>query len=240
MPPSPELVAIVTEILASVLILLGVFTKYIQTKRTGKYESTSSPFCQNHPVTRSPIVKTLRSLVSGEDVDLRAARDRFHKLVEREEGVVRNAIFVNVTEVKSNVQSAHANGQKGVAELSLGITELKTEVQAAQTESRTGVAELKVGIEATHTRVTNLLTGISDKISQEISGEREEILTWLSPLNYLNKQHAIFDKYHSGTVQWLIGSELFQKWLHGDQNSTVWCPGDGKPLFSRLTCSGPF
>ncbi|KAL8367153.1 hypothetical protein RB599_010243 [Gaeumannomyces hyphopodioides] len=240
-PPFPELVAIVTEILASVLVVLGVFTEYIQTKR---------------------IVKTLRSLVSGEDVHLRTALDRFHKLVEQEEGVVRNAIFVSVTEVKSNVQSAHTSGQKGVAALSLGITELKTEVQAAQTEGRTGVAELKLNIEAVHTDVTNILTGISDntissrvaaekmggnlqsvldemeqarndrkddrahQMSQESSREREEILTWLSPLNYRNKQHAIFDKYHSGTVQWLIGSEPFQKWLHGDQNSTLWCPGD--------------
>ena len=139
-PPSPELVAIITEILASVLVLLGFFTKYIQTKRTGKYPTDSCPVCQSHLVTKSPTVKTLRSLVSGEDVDLRAARDRFHKLVEREEGVVRNAIFVSVTEVKSNVQSAHADGQKGVA-------------------------ELKLGIGAAHRGVTNLLlTGISDKI----------------------------------------------------------------------------
>jgi len=107
-------------------------------------------------------VKTLRSLVSGEDVDLRAARDRFRKLVEREEGVVRNAILVSVTVVKSNVQSAHADGQKGVTELSLGITELKTEVQATQTEGRAGVAELKLDIEAADKGVTNTLTGISD------------------------------------------------------------------------------
>ena len=65
---------------------------------------------------------------------------------------MRNAVFVNVTKVKSTVQSAHANGQKGVAGISLGITELKTEVQAAQTESRTGVAELKVDIGAAHAR----------------------------------------------------------------------------------------
>ncbi|KLU88296.1 hypothetical protein MAPG_07283 [Magnaporthiopsis poae ATCC 64411] len=212
-PPFPELIAVITEILTSVLVVLGVFTECIQTKR---------------------IVKTLRSLVSGEDVELRTALDRFHKLVEREEGVVRNAIFVSVTEVKSNVQSAHTSGQKGVAALGSGIAELKTEVQAAHTEVGTGVAELKLDIEAAHTGVTNILTGISDNAqailtnttSQESSREREEILTWLSPLNYRNKQHAIFDKYHSGTVQWLMGSEPFQRWLQGDQTSTLWCPGD--------------
>ena len=72
---------------------------------------------------------------------------------------------------------------------------------------------------------------IDDKtrqISSETSREREEILTWLSPLNYLDKQDAIFKKYHPGTVRWLMGSEPFQKWLHGHQNSTLWCPGDGK------------
>jgi hypothetical protein len=251
-PPFPELVTIVTEILASVLVLLGIFTKYIRANR---------------------MVKTFRSLVSGEDVELRTAQERFHKLVAREEGVVRNAMFVSVTEVKANVQSAQSEGQKGVAELRLGITQLKAEVRSAQSEGRAGVSELKLDLETAHMGVTSILTGISDdaqailtntgnslvaaermdgniqsvlteleqarddrkdekarQISQEASREREEILTWLSPLNHHNKQHATLEKYHSGTVQWLISSGPFQKWLHGDQNSTIWCPGDGRTL----------
>ncbi|KAB5560309.1 ankyrin repeat-containing domain protein [Coniochaeta sp. 2T2.1] len=88
---------------------------------------------------RRLIVKTLRSLVSGEDVELKSARDRFHKLVEREEGIVLNAILVGIAGLKSNVQSAHTDG-------------------------RTRVGELKLGIEAAHADVTNGLSGIADNL----------------------------------------------------------------------------
>jgi len=50
-PPSPELVSIVTEILASVLVLLGFFTKYIQTKRIGKDTSSTLKSYSSEPPT---------------------------------------------------------------------------------------------------------------------------------------------------------------------------------------------
>lgn len=103
-PAVPELELVITEVLTSIMVLCGISTKYIRTKRLGKpyrrlrgYQPAYSLFLT---------VKALRSLVSGEDADLKAAYDRFHKMVEREEGVVRNTTLVGVTDVKSGMHSA--------------------------------------------------------------------------------------------------------------------------------------
>lgn len=95
-------------------------------------------------------MKTLRSLVSGEDADLQAARDRFRTLVAREEGIVRNAILVGVTEVNANIQSAHTDGQNGVA-------------------------ELKNDIKTTHTDVTNALTVLSSNTNTILANTKSNI-----------------------------------------------------------------
>jgi copper homeostasis protein CutC len=45
-------------------------------------------------------VKTFRTLVSGEDAELKATYERFHKAVKREQGVVRIAILSGVEQLK--------------------------------------------------------------------------------------------------------------------------------------------
>ncbi|PGH05438.1 hypothetical protein GX51_02962 [Blastomyces parvus] len=74
----PQLGAAIAEVLTSVLMLCGICTKYIKMNR---------------------IVKACRNLVS-EDDELKNAYDHFHKMVDHEGGILRNATFAAVYELK--------------------------------------------------------------------------------------------------------------------------------------------
>lgn len=67
--------------------------------------------------------------------------------------------------------------------------------------------------------------------------ERLDFINRLSGLNFRDHHHETYAKYHSGTGQWLLGSDVFQGWMRGSKPSTLWCPGDrmyNHPLFSTL------
>ncbi|WEW59218.1 hypothetical protein PRK78_004687 [Emydomyces testavorans] len=80
-PPIPELRDALAEVLASVLILCGIFAKYLKMKR---------------------VVKAFRSLGFGEDDELAAAHEHFRKMVQQEEGVVRNATLAAVEKLRKD------------------------------------------------------------------------------------------------------------------------------------------
>jgi hypothetical protein len=52
-----------------------------------------------------PLVKAFRNLVSGEDDELTAAYAHFHKMVEQEQGAVRNATLAAIEQVKKETSS---------------------------------------------------------------------------------------------------------------------------------------
>jgi hypothetical protein len=201
-------------------------------------------------------VKAFRSLVSGEDADLKAAYDHFHKMVEREEGVVRNAVLVVVTEIKSDTRVIQADVREGLVRMERLQLDAKTmhaglegsddslQSISADTKNALAVAEhvdANVKSVLANTRQTNTyLRGkwmslpshiCSDYLiqfaDQETDQERNCILTWLSPLDFFDKQDATFKKHHRGTGKWLLTSDTFETWAHGEQNSTLWCPGNG-------------
>ena len=62
-----------------------------------------------------PSVKAFRSLVSGEDDELKTAYDHFHKAVDREQGVVRNAILVGVEHLKQDTSDVHTDVRANLA-----------------------------------------------------------------------------------------------------------------------------
>lgn len=78
-------------------------------------------------------MKAFRSLVSGEDAELKSAYERFHKMVEREQGIVRNAILAGVEQLKLDSSSIHTDVKGAV----VGVEELKLEVS----ETHKDVAE---------------------------------------------------------------------------------------------------
>jgi Cdc6-like AAA superfamily ATPase len=64
----------------------------------------------------------------------------------------------------------------------------------------------------------------------------QEIMNWLSPVNYSTQQSDFIARRQPGTGQWLLDSAPFQEWLkHGKQ--TLFCPGipgSGKTILASI------
>ncbi|EWG49990.1 hypothetical protein FVEG_09329 [Fusarium verticillioides 7600] len=156
------------------------------------------------------IVKALRALLSGEDSELKEAYENLHKAVEREKGVVRNCILLGVEEGKFHARAAVT----GINE-NLALTE--------RIDNR-----LEYVIER-----SNRMDGYLD--THEVTVERENLIKWLSSLDFCDKQRSLFSKHHGDTGKWLLDSDKFQDWLSAsDEESTMlWCagnPGSGKSV----------
>lgn len=52
----------------------------------------------------------------------------------------------------------------------------------------------------------------------------EEILDWLTPIDYGPQQSDFFKRRQPGTGQWLLNSTEYQNWLKAS-NQTLFCPG---------------
>ena len=66
--------------------------------------------------------------------------------------------------------------------------------------------------------------------------ERQDLLEWLSPLNFPAKQSAIFNRRQEGTGQWLFESPEFKEWM-GKAGQTLLCrgiPGAGKTMLASI------
>ena len=67
--------------------------------------------------------------------------------------------------------------------------------------------------------------------------QNQKILTWLSDLNFDEKQRDILSKRHPGTGRWLLESDNFKAWRNGhdESPSTLWCPGIRESTNACLT-----
>jgi hypothetical protein len=66
--------------------------------------------------------------------------------------------------------------------------------------------------------------------------ERQAILDWLTPINFVSQQHDFITRRQAGTGQWLLDSEEFQTWLNTDKQ-TLFCPGipgAGKTILTSI------
>jgi len=54
--------------------------------------------------------------------------------------------------------------------------------------------------------------------------EKQNILEWISPLNFWITHEDIFRRRHGSTGRWLIDSQTFQEW-HDATGKILWCPG---------------
>jgi len=72
-----------------------------------------------------------------------------------------------------------------------------------------------------------VVKGFTDQKSQDI-------VTWLSSLNFSTKQNDFFGRRQQGTGEWLLEAETFKKWLDGTER-TLWCPGLRMSFPSDLT-----
>jgi hypothetical protein len=58
--------------------------------------------------------------------------------------------------------------------------------------------------------------------------ESQDILDWLSPLNFWTKQKDTFQRREPGTGEWLLNDPLFTQWRDETNNNILWCPGERK------------
>ncbi|KAJ7154140.1 ankyrin repeat-containing domain protein [Mycena filopes] len=68
------------------------------------------------------------------------------------------------------------------------------------------------------------------------SVERDNILDWLSPINYFLRQADISGTHQSGTGTWLLEHDVVKRWRMGVLR-TVWCrgmPGAGKTVLASM------
>ncbi|KAJ7483680.1 hypothetical protein FB451DRAFT_976648, partial [Mycena latifolia] len=64
--------------------------------------------------------------------------------------------------------------------------------------------------------------------------KRQNILDWMSPLNFLQRQADVFGALQSGTGEWLLGEAGFQEWESGS-GKVLFCrgiPGAGKTILA--------
>jgi hypothetical protein len=55
--------------------------------------------------------------------------------------------------------------------------------------------------------------------------QRDEILDWLSPSKFWQKQNDVFRQCQKGTGEWFLNHSDFNNFLNG-KIETLWCPGD--------------
>ncbi|PWY70288.1 hypothetical protein BO94DRAFT_268794 [Aspergillus sclerotioniger CBS 115572] len=87
--------------------------------------------------------------------------------------------------------------------------------------------EQKTETIVTHTeRINQYVEDREDKEAHDaIASEREDILRSLSSVKFHDKHHDVLAKHHPNTGQWLLDSDEFQQWFHGDKCTTLWCTG---------------
>jgi hypothetical protein len=66
--------------------------------------------------------------------------------------------------------------------------------------------------------------------------EHQDILDWLTPIDYAPQQNDFISRRQKGTGRWLLDSTEFQKWLETDKQ-TLFCPGipgAGKTIITSI------
>ncbi|KAK3695684.1 hypothetical protein B0T22DRAFT_372309, partial [Podospora appendiculata] len=66
--------------------------------------------------------------------------------------------------------------------------------------------------------------------------DREEILDWLSPLNFWPTQQEVLKRRKEGTSVWIVNDPMFLRWTAGE-TKRLWCtgiPGAGKTVIASF------
>ncbi|KAL8919594.1 MAG: hypothetical protein Q9172_004922 [Xanthocarpia lactea] len=96
-----------------------------------------------------------------------------------------------------------------------GVEQIKVQAMDLHSDVRHGLATMDINNENTRALIK----------SWEAIVERENLLDAISTLGFHDKQRDVYEKHHHGTGQWLLSDDRFRKWLKGDKNTTLWCPG---------------
>ncbi|KAF7368010.1 Ankyrin [Mycena sanguinolenta] len=87
-------------------------------------------------------------------------------------------------------------------------------------------------------RIKSLITVwlINDVWDAETNTERDQILEWITPLNFFQRQAEIFAAWQPGTGEWFLADTEFRDWESNGQQ-ILWCrgiPGAGKTVLVSM------
>ncbi|KAL7943050.1 hypothetical protein V8C42DRAFT_359239 [Trichoderma barbatum] len=80
------------------------------------------------------------------------------------------------------------------------------------------------------------LSGIAVFARDKKSDHRNEVLTWLTLVDYVPQQHDYFRSRQKGTGQWLLDSDQYQEWINAAAETLFcqWIPGAGKTILPSM------
>ncbi|RYP32310.1 hypothetical protein DL767_005285 [Monosporascus sp. MG133] len=127
--------------------------------------------------------------------------------IENEKSLLKFALDNEHRKLTQEIQrQSRANGEK--LDKLLEVLKLSSKDHKAQLEG------LKGGVDRLHIR----------QDAREADEKCQEILNWLTPLNYAAQQSDSYSRARPGTGQWLLDSDEYQGWLTLS-NQTLFCPG---------------
>lgn len=106
----------------------------------------------------------------------------------------------------------------------LTITAVSALSQAIQEDLKI-LTNLSQAIQGDVTKLRDEISNMSSDITKlNLSQVHQEVLDWLSPLNFASRHADIMSRRQKGTGEWLIDSAEFQDWSSGRQRM-LWCAG---------------
>ncbi|KAI9792977.1 MAG: hypothetical protein M1816_001299 [Peltula sp. TS41687] len=99
---------------------------------------------------------------------------------------------------------------------------LSQAIKSDTTNIKEGITELREGVNFLHQSYDNQ--------------SYQNIVDWLSPLNFQARQLDVFKQRQEGTGKWFLESKVYTDWVDGPP-STLWCPGipgAGKTVLSSI------
>ncbi|KAK6340277.1 hypothetical protein TWF730_002041 [Orbilia blumenaviensis] len=86
--------------------------------------------------------------------------------------------------------------------------------------------------------ISDVQEGVGELRNEQLHRTRNEILEWLTPIDYFDQQAFNLRKQQPGSCQWFLEHTKFQKWLdHGIDKRIMFCPGipgAGKTILTAM------
>lgn len=88
------------------------------------------------------------------------------------------------------------------------------------------------------TELQNLRLGFEHiQVHQQDKQDREEVVQWLSKLDFRGKQQETYQKRHPGTGEGVLKTQEFKDWFRDTDKPPLWCPGNpgaGKTVIASI------
>ncbi|KAH8586052.1 ankyrin repeat protein, partial [Bisporella sp. PMI_857] len=168
---------------------------------------------------------------------LRVALEAIKAKVERKKGLDKAISVLKWPFDEKEVERLISVIQREKSLLQLALTndcrELIHGVKKRSTEHGKLVVEL---IQAINDKATDIGNSVRELRKHQINLERQAILDWLTPVDYVPQQSDFINRRQAGTGEWFLDSPEFHTWLN-KEGQTLFCPGipgAGKTILTSI------